>query len=142
MNKRTLVMALIFAVLTVSGCDEDEQPTSGARTREIKPTCRDFEILSCTWYLHEYKYKSRPGWSRYICIQGEVENVGHVAAIGEIEFIARDRNGTLIESATRFLNSYERLPPGSSCGFEYNIYEATTVSRFKTAEVRIVKVRK
>jgi hypothetical protein len=68
---------------------------------------------------------------------GEVKNAGTVAAGPQIEVIARDANGVLVDSQQFWPMSIKNLPPGLSCGMNYAI---TTDRRAKSLEANVVAV--
>lgn len=95
------------------------------KTRGVSPA--DFEIVS-----------HRGEWQNdRLRIIGEIRNKGAVSAGAEIEVIARDDKGVLIESKTFWPNSTNNISPGGTCGIGYTI---TKDIRAKTIEVKVIDV--
>ena len=92
------------------------------------PQPSDFEIVS---FRAEWRY----GTLRAI---GEIRNNGSEPAGLQVEVIALDVNGILIDSAKFWPNSVENIPPGSSCGIEHPITQDT---RAQKLEIRIISVK-
>jgi len=102
---------------------------------ETKPiSTSDFEIVSfqSRWY-EDYLEVGQDT----LKIIGELRNNGAVAAGAEIEVIARDVHGTLVDSETFWPASIRNIPPGGTCGIEHSI---THDRRAKTLEVKVVRV--
>ena len=106
---------------------KETQPKRTITRKTISPA--DFEILSF-----------RSEWGELgLRVIGEIRNNGNMAAGVEVEVIARDSNGTLIESTKFWPNSISNIPPGSTTGISsYTITEDRRASR---VEVKIVRVR-
>ena len=95
------------------------------KARGISPA--DFKIVS-----------HRGEWQNdRLRIIGEIRNKGAVSAGVEIEVIARDDKGGVIESKTFWPNSTTNIAPGGTCGIGYTITKDT---RAKTIEVKVIDV--
>jgi hypothetical protein len=83
---------------------------------------------------------AEPRWEygRLYCV-GELKNVGTIAAGAQIEVIARDANGKLVDSAKFWPASINNLPPGESTGFRYAITSDPAAVRleWKIIEARV-----
>ena len=66
---------------------------------------------------------------------GEIKNIGTIAAGVQLEVIARDDKGRLIDTQHFWPNSVNNIFPGSSCGIKYPITEDT---RAKKIEIKII----
>lgn len=99
------------------------------RINTEEPSCSDFKILSIRGVRGEF------GMLR---VKGEIKNVGSIAAGVQIEVIARDRNGVLIDSADFWPNSIYNIPPGETRGISYPITEDRNAIAI---EAKIIRVR-
>ena len=104
---------------------KESQPKRAITRKTI--SAADFEILSLRseWEVGRFR------------VIGEIRNNGNIAAGVEVEAIARDSNGTLIESTKFWPNSISNIPPGSTTGVSYTITENRRASR---VELKIVRV--
>ena len=68
---------------------------------------------------------------------GELRNNGQIAAGAQIEVIARDINGILVDCAEFWPASIRNIPSGGTTGIEY-FFESN--SRIKTIEAKVVSV--
>jgi hypothetical protein len=73
----------------------------------------------------------------YLKIIGELKNVGTVGAGAQIEVIARDANGVLVDSSQFWPNSINNIPPGGTCGISYSITKNTAAV---TLEAKVISV--
>jgi uncharacterized protein YdbL (DUF1318 family) len=69
---------------------------------------------------------------------GEVKNIGNIAAGVQIEAIARDANGQLVDTAKFWPYSTKNIPSGSSTGFKYPLTDDRSA---KTVEVKVIDVK-
>lgn len=127
MNRAVFVLALT-ALLALIGCGSSG--TAASRTAEPThvpaPPSASFIILS-----------SKAVWEygRFVVI-GEVKNIGTVAAGVQVEAIARDANGTLLDSTRFFANGGgNNLVPGGTSGFNQMV---TKDPAAVTIEVKVV----
>jgi hypothetical protein len=74
----------------------------------------------------------------YLWLVGELKNVGSVPAGAELEVIARDAKGVLIDSATFWPNSVNNLPPGGTCGIKYPVTRDATAVRL---DVKVINAQ-
>jgi hypothetical protein len=92
-----------------------------------QPAVNDFQIVS---FRGEWQYNT-------LYIIGEIKNVGRYPGGPQIEVIARDQNGVLVDSVKFWPNSTTNLRPGSSCGIKHSI---TKNRAAKTIEIKVVSV--
>lgn len=105
-------------------------PPSSAQTASFEPpliSTSDFEILSTS---------SRWEYGRLIVV-GEVQNLGRVPAGVKLEAIARDENGTLLDSEEFWPASIRNIEPGETTGIEISLTKNTNVAKY---EVRVIDV--
>lgn len=112
------VLVWLALVWTVSDLPETARP-------QVTPA--DFEILSCN---------SHWSWIDMLHVAGEVRNNGTVGAIAEIELIARDANGTLVDTATIW-PATKNILPGETRAFKYPL---TQDKRAVAVSARIMRV--
>lgn len=93
-----------------------------------RPSRSDFKILSLKGVWREY---------RGLVAIGEIKNEGSVAVGVEIEVIARDEDGVLVDSAQFWPNSISNILPGETCGIDYTITEDRSA---KSIEAKVVRV--
>lgn len=95
---------------------------------QTAPNRSDFMILS---FFGRWEYG-------HFYVIGEVKNTGAVSAGVELEAIARDANGVLIDSTSFWPNSISNLAPGESVGVEAPV---TSDERAETLELRVKGTR-
>ena len=105
------------------------QETKLLKNNPTKPQYSDFKIVSYKGVWREY---------RGLVIIGEIKNEGSIAAGVQIEVIARDKDGVLVDSQTFWPNSIRNILPGGTCGIDFTITED---KRTKTIEAKIIEVR-
>lgn len=137
--KSLLRVCLAPAVISFAvGCDlalpppsSDSSPAEASSPDTRQPTVspEDFAVLS-----HSGRWDDRLNILEVI---GEVRNNGTVAAGPKVEAIARDVNGTLIDSASFWPASISNIPPGETRGFHYPL---TRDRRAVTVSARVVSV--
>ncbi|MCP4969162.1 MAG: hypothetical protein GY932_01045 [Arcobacter sp.] len=88
----------------------------------------DFEIVS---YRGEWKYGN-------LKVIGEIKNNGSIAAGAEVEVIARDENGVLIDSKSFWPSSITNMPSQSTTGISYTI---TNDQRAKSISIKVIDVK-
>ena len=93
-----------------------------------KSSRSDFKILSLKGVWREY---------RGLVAIGEIKNEGDIAAGVEIEVIARDKNGILVDSARFWPNSISNIFPGETCGIDFPITEDRSA---ETIEAKVIRV--
>lgn len=96
-------------------------------TSPNEPSVSDFEIISATSTWEGGRFR----------IIGEIRNNGDIAAGVQIEAIARDKDGRLVDSVKFWPNSIENILPGRTTGLGYTV---TRNPRAKTIEVQIISV--
>jgi hypothetical protein len=69
---------------------------------------------------------------------GEIKNIGKIPAGVQVQVIARDSQGTLVDCQQFWPNSINNIYPGMSCGI---IYPITSNTRAKTFEIQIIRVK-
>ena len=62
---------------------------------------------------------------------GEIKNIGNVAAGVQIQAIARDSSGTLIDCESFWPNSPNNIQPGLSCGIKYPITDKRSTQKIE-----------
>ncbi len=128
-ESRTLLRQLSLPESKSSPRQPSFKETQPKRTITRKAiSAADFEILS-------FRGEWQDGRLRVI---GEIRNNGNIAAGVEVEAIARNSNGTLIESTKFWPNSISNIPPGSTTGISYTITEDRRASR---VELKIVQAK-
>lgn len=118
---RICVVVAVALLVSSTACDVSE-------TARPQVTAADFEIVSCN---------SR--WSRIEMLHafGEVRNNGTVGASPEIELIARDAKGRLVDTATIWPANPTNIPPGGARSFTYPL---TRDKNAVTVSSRVVSV--
>jgi hypothetical protein len=102
------------------------QNSFDSNDKRISPS--DFKIIS-----------HRGVWEDgYLMLKGEIRNDGNIPGGPEVEVIARDVAGILIDSKKFWPNSITNIPPGGTCGIEYYITED---KRAKSYEVKVIDVK-
>ncbi len=71
----------------------------------------------------------------YLYVIGEIKNTGNVAAGVEVQVIARDANGVLVDSVSFWPGSTNNIQPGASIGVEYHVSNDPSA---KTIELTIL----
>jgi len=74
--------------------------------------------------------------SERLRVIGELKNNGKIAAGAEIEVIARDKNGRLVDSKSFWPGSISNIPPGGSVGIHYTITEDRSA---ETIEAKVLR---
>lgn len=82
----------------------------------------------------------RAVWGEFgtLRVIGEVKNTGSIAAGVELEAIARDSNGNLVDVAKFWPNSVNNIPPGGSTGFKFPLTEDKSA---KKVEVKVINAQ-
>ena len=88
------------------------------------PSVNDFKIISAYSEWDDGRFR----------ILGEIKNNGKIAAGVEVEAIARDKNGILIDSKDFWPNGVSNIPPGGTSGIGF------TITNNKRAEIMTIKV--
>lgn len=111
---RPIIMILAFIVLFPS-------------LAIAQPAVSDFMVLSIkgTWQYGTL-------WAK-----GEIMNTGSLAGGPRVEVIARDSNGTLVDSAQFWPNQMLNIPPNQSRGINFPI---TKDKRAVTIEAKVIGV--
>ncbi len=81
------------------------------RTYSSGPTVDGFQVVS-----YHYRWEGETLW-----VIGEVMNVGSVAAGVQLQAIARDRAGRLVDAVTFWPASVSNIRPGMSFGFRHPV---------------------
>ncbi|HUU20481.1 MAG TPA: zinc ribbon domain-containing protein [Sedimentisphaerales bacterium] len=140
-----LVMLILFIILIAFGSfyDSDSGRSSSSssntttslfddeglnRPSRSEPSRSDFKILSLKGVWREY--------TGLVAI-GEIKNEGDIAAGVEIEVIARDKNGILVDSSRFWPNSISNIFPGETCGIDFPITEDRSA---ETIEAKVISV--
>jgi hypothetical protein len=101
---------------------------TSAEPREAGPSPSDFKIVS---YRGEWD-------DDRLRVVGELKNIGSVPAGAEIEVIARDSKGVLVDSQSFWPNSTNNIPVRGSCGIGYTI---TRNRRASKIEAKVISAR-
>mgnify|MGYP006865036888 CR=1 FL=1 len=112
-----------FVILHENGTweyDKKTAPIDLEKTKSNEPSIGDFSIIHSS-------YKWENGRFRII---GEIKNIGEHPAGIQVEAVARDKHGKIVDSVKFWPNSTNNIAPGQSTGVGY------TVTRDKRA-VRI-----
>lgn len=128
-NWKIVRSAILCAVcLVVVGCQSSTRPVIQPRQTSpaISPT--DFRIVS---------YRGEWQGERFFVI-GEVKNNGNIAAGVQLEAIARDKSGMLIDSVSFWPNSVSNIPPGGTTGVKYTVTHDTRATKM---ELKVIAVR-
>jgi len=115
---RTILLMVLGVTLMLSlvGCTKPPAASEDAATGNSgngKPSVASFKIVS---------YQGKWEYGRFRIV-GELKNTGTVAAGAEIEVIARDSDGVLVDSKQFWPNSINNIPPGGTCGIDFSITE-------------------
>ena len=127
MNK---IIISIIGLIIFAGCDKKPASTdtnTSHNNNSKRINISDFEIVN-------YRGQWDDGRFRII---GELKNNGKIAAGAQIEVIARDDSGMLIDSQSFWPNSINNIEPGSSCGIGSTI---TNDKRAITLEAKVIRV--
>ena len=96
--------------------------------------CEDKGISPSDFQIISFNLRWEDGRLRVI---GEIKNNGKIPAGPEVEVIARDANGVLIESQKFWPNSTNNIPPGGTSGISYTI---TRDARAKSGDIKVISV--
>ena len=135
------ILFILFIVIFAIGFNSDKKsqnsnqaPQSEEKTLKTEKdktnniSVGDIEIIS-------YRGEWQNGSLRVI---GEVKNNGSVPMGAELEAIARDKNGELIDSEKFWPNSISNIPVGGTVGVGMTV---THDSKAKTVELKVSNVR-
>jgi hypothetical protein len=93
-----------------------------------QPSVPEFEIIS---FHGEWQHS-------FLWVIGEIKNTGRLAAGPQLEVIARDKKGILVDSARFWPNSNRNIPPGESRGIKYLVTQNKQTRRM---EIKIIDTK-
>ena len=109
---------------------DEGRATIATESPEIsKPTVSDFSIVSSS-------YKWDNGRFRII---GEIKNIGNIPAGVQVEAIARDASGRIVDSVKFWPNSTNNILPGQSVGIGYTVTRDKKAKRIEIQKIRVTK---
>ncbi len=131
-----LTLVLIFGMASSSKSDKKTDIDTPQQTTECEAwnnppapktiICSSkYEIVSISY---EWEYDS-------LYIIGEIKNNGDTPGSPKLEAIARDKNGTLVDSDQFWPNSTVNIQPGSSCGIKFPITKNRNATK---VEVKVI----
>ena len=91
------------------------------------PSVNDFEIISAYSEWNGGRFR----------ILGEIKNNGKIAAGVQVEAIARDKNGRLVDSKAFWPNGVYNIPPGGTSGIGFTITKNT---RAEKMTIKVISV--
>jgi hypothetical protein len=91
------------------------------------PSVNDFEIISAYSQWDGGRFR----------VLGEIKNNGKIAAGVQVEAIARDKNGRLVDSKDFWPNGIYNIPPGGTSGIGHTI---TNNTRAEKITIKVISV--
>jgi len=98
------IIGIVLLLMFIIGCFGGDMTPKSSRMN-------DFQIVSLKGVWRDDRLRA----------VGEVRNNGDIAMGVQIQLIARDKNGEIVESQKIWPNSITNIQPGRTCSIEYTV---------------------